>query len=317
MSAPPLYGQATYGTVASSSSQQPQGTSSMNQFQTKYQPSYAVVLPLPPTSFGCYETMMHYLGAFVGCMGSTPNGLCCFFPNPYVTVEQGSVGLISRFGRYYRSVDPGLHNINRLTETLRKVDVKIMIEDIPRQAVTTKDNVGVFIDSVLYWHVVDPYTSAFTVSDVRIAIRERTQTTLRHILGTRVLQEIIENRESIAHEIQRIIEGPAAIWGIKIESILIKDLQFSAELQDALAAAAKQKRIGESKIIAAQAEVEASKLMREASDILNTPAAMQMRYLDTLQSMARTTGAKVIFMPPAEKGMSASQAQILDSISNN
>ncbi|KAJ1554571.1 hypothetical protein HK096_002931 [Nowakowskiella sp. JEL0078] len=281
---------------------------------TKFQALYATTLPLPPSTHGCYESMMHCLGAILGCLGSTPNGCCCFFPNPYTTVDQGSVGLISRFGRYYQSVDPGLVKINRLTETIKKIDVKIMIEDIPRQAVTTKDNVGVIIDSVLYYHIVDPYTSAFMVSDVRLAIRERTQTTLRHILGTRVLQDCIENRETIAHEIQRIIEEPAATWGIKIESILIKDLQFSTELQDALAAAAKQKRIGESKIIAAQAEVEASKLMREASDILNTPAAMQMRYLDTLQTMAKTAGAKVIFMPPAEKGLSMNQAQVLSSM---
>lgn len=84
-----------------------------------------------------------------------------------------------------------------------------------------------------------------------------------------------------------------------MESILIKDLKFSQDLQDNLSAAAKAKRIGESKVIAAQAEVDSAKLMREAADILNSPAAMQIRYLETLAGMAKTSGSKVIFMPPS------------------
>jgi erythrocyte band 7 integral membrane protein len=130
-----------------------------------------------------------------------------------------------------------------------------------------------------------------------MALIERTQATLRQTLGIRTLQEIIENRESIGHEIERQITEPAASWGVVVESILIKDMIFEPELQATLSAAAKQQRIGESKVIAAQAEVEAAKLMREASDILNTPSAMQIRYLETLNLMARETGNKVIFMP--------------------
>lgn len=101
---------------------------------------------------------------------------------------------------------------------------------------------------------------------------------------------------------QDIISEVASSWGIKVESILLKDLRFSPELQESLSAAAKQKRIGESKVIAAQAEVESAKLMREASDILNTPAAMQIRYLETLQNMAKSSNSKVIFMP-GESGL--------------
>ena len=94
-----------------------------------------------------------------------------------------------------------------------------------------------------------------------------------------------------------------------MESILLKDLRFSQELQESLSSAAKQKRIGEAKVIAAQAEVEAAKLMREASDILNSSAAMQIRYLDTVENMAKTANSKVIFMPPADSSsMSASIA---------
>ncbi|KAJ3288276.1 hypothetical protein HDU76_007710, partial [Blyttiomyces sp. JEL0837] len=259
------------------------------------QKTYAHEIPLPQTqgTYG-YADIMHGIGNVAGFIGMLPCFPCC---NPFKVVEQGFVGLVTRFGRYYKSVDPGLCSVNIFTEQLHCVDIKTQIETIPQQIVMTKDNVQLSIDSVIYWEIIDPFTANFLVADVRKALVERTQTTLRHIFGTRTLQESIENRETIAHQIQDIIEGPARSWGVQIESTLIKDLKFSTDLQETLSAAAKQKRIGESKIIIAQAEVESAKLMREASDILNTPAAMQIRYLETLSGMSKAAGTKVIFMP--------------------
>ena len=116
------------------------------------------------------------------------------------------------------------------------------------------------------------------------------------------LIKTIEHRDTIADEIQSVI-GPSALsWGAKVESILIKDLKFSQDLQENLSAAAKQKRIGESKVIAAQAEVDSAKLLRQAADILSSPAAMQIRYLDTMNAMARNANSKVIFMPASGSG---------------
>jgi erythrocyte band 7 integral membrane protein len=137
-------------------------------------------------------------------------------------------------------------------------------------------------------------------------LRERTKTTLREVMGSHDLQDAIVNRVLIAREIEKIISTAAKSWGAKIESILIKDVHLSDELQDNLSAAAKQRRIGASKVIAAEAEVESAKLMREASDILNTPAAMQIRYLETLKAMAHEPGTKVIFMPPSFSGIESS-----------
>jgi membrane protease subunit (stomatin/prohibitin family) len=127
------------------------------------------------------------------------------------------------------------------------------------------------IDSVVFWEIIDPYTATYLVSDVCKALLERTQTTLRSTLGTRTLQDCIEHRDSLAADIQNIIAGPARSWGVKIESVLIKDLVFSEDLQESLAEAAKQRRVGESKVIMAKAEVDSAKLMREAADILSTP----------------------------------------------
>ncbi|KAI8835741.1 hypothetical protein BC829DRAFT_436796 [Chytridium lagenaria] len=271
----------------------------------KIQKSFAHQIDLPPSNDGlseCYQGCANCFGTCFGYIGMIP---CCGCCSPFRTVEQGFVGLISRFGRYYKSVDPGLWRINPLTESILSVEIRIQIEDIPRQAVMSRDNVLINIDSVLFWEVVEPYTATFLVADVRKAIIERTQTTLRHVIGARTLQDCIENRESVAHEIQEIIAGPQkpgvskskANSSFSLHSMLIKDFQFSVELQETLSSAAKQKRVGEAKIILAQAEVESAKLMREASDILNTPAAMQIRYLETLSSMSKNAGTKVIFMP--------------------
>jgi erythrocyte band 7 integral membrane protein len=112
----------------------------------------------------------------------------------------------------------------------------------------TKDNVNVHITSVIYYHIVNPYKATFGIGSVRQALMERTQTTLRHVLGARVLQDVIERREEVAQSIEEIIAEVATTWGVKVESILIKDINFSKELQDSLSMAAQSKRIGESKV---------------------------------------------------------------------
>ena len=161
----------------------------------------------------------------------------------------------------------------------------------------TKDNVTVFLTSVIYYHITSPHKAAFGISDIRQALVERTQTTLRHVVGARVLQDVVERREEIAQSIGEVIEDVARGWGVQVESMLIKDLQFSQELQESLSMAAQQKRIGESKVIAARAEVEAAKLMRQAADILSSAPAMQIRYLEAMQAMAKSANSKVIFLP--------------------
>lgn len=163
--------------------------------------------------------MMNALGSCCGFFGSIPCCFCC--PNPYKRVPQGYVGLVSRFGKFYKCVDPGLIKINPFTEEVRPVDVKIQLAEIPSQLIMTKDNVNLTIDSVLYWHIVDPYQAVFGVSDVVKALIERTQTTLRHILGARVVQDCIENREEISFEIQEIIDPVAKLWGVKVYSFLL------------------------------------------------------------------------------------------------
>ncbi|KAG0367296.1 hypothetical protein BGX24_003299 [Mortierella sp. AD032] len=234
---------------------------------------------------GFYGTMVNTFGSIIGAFGM---------------IGQGTIGLVTRFGRYYKTVDPGLIRLNPYTESVFKVDMRIQVSHIPDQVIMTKDNVNVHIDSVVYWHVIDPFQSTYGISNVQQALVERTKTTLRQCLGAKVLQEIIENREQLGHEIQEIIDLPAHAWGIAVESILIKDIQFSKSLQEALSSAAQAKRLAESKVIQAQSEVDSAKLMRQAAEFLNTPAAMQIRYLESMASMARHSGQKTIFMPTTD-----------------
>lgn len=152
-------------------------------------------------------------------------------------------------------------------------------------------------DSVVYFQVTSPYRTAFGISDLRQALTERAQTTLRHVVGARAVQSVVTEREAIAFEIAEIVGDVADKWGVAIEGILIKDIIFSPEVSASLSSAAQQKRIGESKVIAARAEVDAARLMRQAADILASPAAMQIRQLEALQQMAKTAGSKVVFVP--------------------
>merc|ERR1711975_83426 len=273
------------------------------------QPSYAQVIKPDSedaSQHGWYGGMINTLGALIGNCGAIPCCVCC--PNPYKPVSQGNVGLVTKFGRFARAVDPGLVKINPLSEQLVQIDVKIQIVEVPKQVCMTKDNVNLTLTSIIYYHITSPHKAAFGISNIRQALIERTQTTLRHVIGARILQDVIERREEIAQSIKEIVDDTASGWGVEVESMLIKDLIFDQGLQDSLSMAAQSKRTGEAKVITARAEVESAKLMRQAADILSSAPAMQIRYLEAMQSMAKSANSKVIFLPAANQTMNMSSA---------
>ncbi|EGW33815.1 uncharacterized protein SPAPADRAFT_59177 [Spathaspora passalidarum NRRL Y-27907] len=239
---------------------------------------------------------------------------CFLCENPYREVDQGEVGLVQTFGRLTRTVEPGLSYVNTWSEKLTRVSIKINIREIPAQKCFTKDNVSVIITSVVYYNIIDPQKAIYSIADIHSAIVERTQTTLRDVIGGRTLQDVVEKREEIAESIEQIIAKTAFDWGVNIESILIKDLTLPDKVQSSLSMAAEAKRIGEGKIINAKAEVESAKLMRKAADILASKPAMQIRYLDALQNMAKSPGTRVIFMPSAQEVERMATANIAPSV---
>jgi erythrocyte band 7 integral membrane protein len=172
-------------------------------------------------------------------------------------------------------------------------------------------------DSVIYFQICNPYRAAFGITDLRQALIERAQTTLRHVVGARAVQSVVTEREAIAFEIAEIVGDIADKWGVAIEGILIKDIIFSPEVSASLSSAAQQKRIGESKVIAARAEVDAARLMRQAADILASPAAMQIRQLEALQQMAKSANSKVVFVPMQLQSDVGSQLSGAAGSSNN
>jgi len=192
------------------------------------QQSYGAIVGSDAESKGFYGGMINTLGGIIGAMGSVPCCVCC--PNPYKNVHQGHVGLVTKFGKFYKAVDPGLVKVNPLSEKLIQVDVKIQIVEVPKQTCMTKDNVSVHLTSVIYYHIVAPHIASFSISNVRQALIERTQTTLRHVVGARVLQDVIERREEVALSISEIIEEVAHGWGVAVESASILTYRLLVKL---------------------------------------------------------------------------------------
>jgi erythrocyte band 7 integral membrane protein len=235
---------------------------------------------------------------FGACFGHllmfTCCGCCCY---PYKSVNMGQQGIIQEFGRIKRKVGEGLHYVNPMTEKLNVVNTKIQVIDLSKQSVITSDNLSVTIDSVVYYEITDIEKSLFKVDDIRHSIIDLSYTTLRNVIGKLKLQECLQNREQIALDIGEIVDEHVHNWGAKIHSIQIKDLIIPEKIMSALSSAATAEREGEAKFIAALADVKSAQAMRDASDILNTEAAMQIRQLETMSKLASSNNAKIVFMP--------------------
>jgi regulator of protease activity HflC (stomatin/prohibitin superfamily) len=230
---------------------------------------------------------------------------------PYQKVPEGTYGVIKEFGKFIKIVRPGLQYVNIMTQELQLVERREQTLDLRKQSLITKDNVTVILDAIIYYKILDPYRSQFEVSNLVMAITEIAKTTLKDVIGNTVLQDAFEKREIISEKIRDIIDQPTEIWGVDVTRVLIQELLLSMDLQLNLSSAATAKRIAEGKIINAQADVDSAKLMREASDILNTPAAMQIRYLDAMTGLAGAPNTKVVFMPSSASKESTTDIKAL------
>merc|ERR1719273_2991850 len=218
-------------------------------------------------------------------MVTLPFSLCVCFK----VVQEYERAVIFRLGRLLSggSRGPGIFFILPCIENYSKVDLRTSVIDIPPQEVLTKDSVTVSVDAVVYYRVSNATISVANVENAHHSTRLLAQTTLRNILGTKNLHEILSERDAISASMQIVLDEATEPWGIKVERVEIKDARLPEQLQRAMAAEAEASREARAKVIAAEREKKASGALREASEIISeSPAALLLRYLQTLNSIS-------------------------------
>jgi len=228
-----------------------------------------------------------------------PFSLCVCFK----VVQEYERAVIFRLGRLLDggSKGPGLHFSLPCVESHEVVDMRTITLSVPPQEVLTKDSVTVSVDAVVYYRVSNATVSVANVENAHHSTRLLAQTTLRNILGTKSLHEILSDRESISNSMQNALDEATEPWGIKVERVEIKDARLPEQLQRAMAAEAEASREARAKVIAADGEKRASNALREASRTIDeSPSALQLRYLQTLSSIAAEKNSTIIFPVPID-----------------
>ena len=217
-------------------------------------------------------------------------------PMSIKVLREYEVGVIFRLGRYIGNRGPGFFMIIPFVEKMVKVDKRTKTIDVPPQDVITKDNVPVKVNAVLYFRVSEPEKSIIEVENYMFATSQISQTTLRSVLGQAELDDLLARREKINEELQRIIDQLTDPWGIKVSVVEIKDVEIPQSMQRALAAQAEAERDRRAKIINAEGELQASEKLLEAAKIISeAPAAIQLRYLQTLREIATEQNSTILF----------------------
>ncbi len=215
-------------------------------------------------------------------------------------------GVIFRLGRLLRVGDraykgPGLIILIPLIDRMVKVSLRTIVMDVPPQDVITRDNVSIKVNAVIYFRVIDPAKAVIEVEDFLFATSQISQTTLRSILGQAELDELLAQREKINHELQNIIDSQTDPWGIKVTAVEVKHVDLPPEMQRAMARQAEAERERRAKIIHAEGELQASAKLAEAARMLSAdPAAMQLRYLQTLVEVGAENNSTTIFPVPID-----------------
>jgi len=209
--------------------------------------------------------------------------------------------VILRLGRLRPVKGPGLIFIIPIIDRLIRVDLRVVTLDVPAQKVITRDNVTVEVDAVVFYRVVDPARSVVAVEDFRRASFFITQTTLRNVIGQSELDEVLAHREQVNQKLQLIIDEATEPWGIKVGTVEVRDVRLPDSMQRAMAKQAEAEREKRAKIIHAEGEFQAATQLAEAAGRLaQQPAAIQLRYLQTLTEIAVEKNSTIIFPIPIE-----------------
>jgi len=218
-------------------------------------------------------------------------------------VQEYERAVIFRLGRLLTggARGPGVFFIIPCVDIYEKIDMRTATYEIPPQEILTKDSVTVFVNAIMYYKVRDATCAVANVDDYSGSARLLAATTLRNVLGTKNLGDILAERESIAQEMQELLHEATDPWGVTVERVEVKDVRVPEQLMRAMAAEAEAAREARAKVIAAEGEHKASRALRQAAEvIMENPAALQLRYLQTLNSISVENNSTIVFPVPVD-----------------
>ena len=206
-------------------------------------------------------------------------------------------GVVFFLGRFQKVKGPGIVIVVPLIQKMTRVDLRVIVMDVPTQDVISKDNVSVKVNAVVYFRIVDPEKAIIQVANVFEATSQLAQTTLRSVLGQHELDEMLSERDKLNKDIQIILDQHTDAWGIKVANVEIKHIDLDESMIRAIAAQAEAERARRAKVIHAEGEKQASQHLAQAAQMLGTQKqALQLRYLQTLTEVA-TEGTNTIIFP--------------------
>jgi len=225
--------------------------------------------------------------------------LAIFLPAAIKILREYERGVIFRLGRLVGTKGPGLFVILPFVDRMVKVDLRVITMDVPYQEVITKDNVTVRVNAVVYFRVIDPESSVVKVLDFIRATSQISQTTLRSVLGQSELDGLLSERERLNQILQKQIDEQTDPWGVKVTNVEIKEVELADTMKRSMAAQAEAERERRAKIIHAEGELQASEKLAQAGAVIaREPTTLQLRYLETLNSIAAEKNSTIIFPLP-------------------
>jgi regulator of protease activity HflC (stomatin/prohibitin superfamily) len=205
-------------------------------------------------------------------------------------------GVIFQLGRFWKVKGPGLIIVIPVVQQMERVDLRVIVMDVPTQDVISKDNVSVKVNAVVYFRVIDPEKAIIQVERYLEAISQLAQTTLRSVLGQHELDDMLSERDKLNHDIQAILDRQTDAWGIKVSNVEIKHVDLDESMIRAIAAQAEAERQRRAKVIHATGEKQAAFELVEAAKTLSAePKAIQLRYLQTLTEIAGDKSSTIVF----------------------
>ena len=210
-------------------------------------------------------------------------------------------GVVFQLGRFWKVKGPGLVILIPGIQQLVRVDLRVVVMDIPSQDVITRDNVSVKVNAVLYFRVVDAARAIIQVERYLEATSQLAQTTLRAVLGKHELDDLLAERERLNLDVQKILDAQTDSWGIKVTNVEIKHVDLNDSMIRAIARQAEAERERRAKVIHAEGELQASHKLAEAAEVLGRqPQALQLRYLETLTMIAADKSSTIVFPLPLD-----------------